>query len=181
MAIQRGRIHAVGTKRAVLSCRHLGPEPPAGYLCVPMMAHGEIMGSLHLRSDMHTPNTPFIRQQYLKVSNQGLIVALSEHIALALSNRTLHVQATHDPLTGLYNRRYMVEAIERELNRADRRPTRLGIIMLDIDNFKKFNDSFGHCAGDMVLQEIGAYLQDAVRMGDVACRYGGRGVPAYAL
>lgn len=173
VALQRGRIHAVETKRAVLTCRHLGPEPPAGYLCVPMMVQGEIMGSIHLRSDMHTPNTPFIRQHYLKVSNQGLIVALSEHIALALSNRMLRVEATHDPLTGLYNRRYIEEAFERELNRADRRPTRLGVIMLDIDNFKKFNDEFGHCAGDVVLQEIGAYLQAAVRMGDIACRYGG--------
>jgi diguanylate cyclase (GGDEF)-like protein len=67
----------------------------------------------------------------------------------------------------------MEETLERELRRAERRKVPLGIIMFDLDHFKKFNDTFGHAAGDIVLRETGAFLRASVRAEDIACRYGG--------
>jgi diguanylate cyclase (GGDEF)-like protein len=83
------------------------------------------------------------------------------------------MQAVRDPLTGLYNRRYMEETLEREIRRAERRYASLGVIMLDVDHFKRFNDTFGHAAGDTLLQELGSFLMGHIRGEDIACRYGG--------
>ncbi len=82
-------------------------------------------------------------------------------------------QSVRDPLTGLFNRRYMEETLEREIRRAARANGPVSIIMLDVDHFKHFNDTFGHEAGDIVLRGIGAVLRAQVRAGDIACRYGG--------
>ena len=79
----------------------------------------------------------------------------------------------HDPLTGLYNRRYMEETLETEIRRAERKAHAIGVIMLDIDHFKTFNDGFGHAAGDQMLRAIGALVLSHLRAGDIACRYGG--------
>jgi len=78
-----------------------------------------------------------------------------------------------DVLTGLFNRRYLQETLGREIHRAQRLETTLGVMMLDVDNFKIFNDTNGHEAGDRLLAVLGHYLQDAVRAEDIACRYGG--------
>jgi diguanylate cyclase (GGDEF)-like protein len=82
-------------------------------------------------------------------------------------------QSVRDPLTGLFNRRYMEETLEREIARAGRAKGPVSIIMLDVDHFKHFNDTFGHEAGDIILREIGACLRWGVRAEDIACRYGG--------
>ncbi|HEY7293860.1 MAG TPA: GGDEF domain-containing protein, partial [Dehalococcoidia bacterium] len=78
-----------------------------------------------------------------------------------------------DPLTGLYNRQYMEETLEREIRRAERRYASLGVIMLDVDHFKHFNDTFGPAAGDTLLQHISGFLTGHIRGEDIACRYGG--------
>src|SRR5690606_19689263 len=78
-----------------------------------------------------------------------------------------------DPLTQLYNRRYLEEALPREVHRAERRGQPLAVAMLDIDHFKVFNDTYGHDAGDIVLREVGAVLRSLTRAEDIACRYGG--------
>jgi diguanylate cyclase (GGDEF)-like protein len=85
----------------------------------------------------------------------------------------LRAEAIRDQLTGLYNRRYMEESLRREIHSAARRGSPLTVVMLDIDNFKHFNDDYGHAAGDLMLRSIGAYLQQHIRAGDIACRYGG--------
>ena len=85
----------------------------------------------------------------------------------------LHDQAISDPLTGLYNRRYLSEFLSRELVRAERSATPVAVIMIDLDRFKRINDSFGHEAGDIVLTSVGALLKSKVRGSDIACRYGG--------
>ncbi len=82
-------------------------------------------------------------------------------------------QAVRDPLTGLYNRRYLDETIGRELSEADRRHYPVSFIMIDIDRFKELNDTHGHRAGDLMLQAVGQLLQEKSRGGDIACRYGG--------
>jgi diguanylate cyclase (GGDEF)-like protein len=102
---------------------------------------------------------------------------LSETIALALVNlrlrEKLRSQSVRDPLTALYNRRYLDETLELELARGLRAKTPIAVIMLDIDHFKKFNDAFGHEAGDQVLKEVADVLATSMRRGDVAGRFGG--------
>ena len=85
----------------------------------------------------------------------------------------LQEQSIRDPLTGLFNRRYMEETLKREVRRVTRQLRPLGIIMIDIDHFKDFNDTYGHTMGDALLQNLGEFLQSHVRGEDVACRYGG--------
>lgn len=93
--------------------------------------------------------------------------------ALLKSEARLREKSVRDYLTGLFNRRYLEETLDRELKRASRKKLSLGIIMLDVDNFKYFNDSYGHSAGDMVLQELGSLLLHQFRGEDIPCRYGG--------
>src|SRR5947208_4280462 len=110
-------------------------------------------------------------------ANQQLSRTAADNIAMALANlklrETLRRQSIRDPLTGLFNRRYLEETIERELLRAERSGGTLGVIMLDLDHFKRFNDSFGHDVADTVLREFSALLQSSVRASDIVCRYGG--------
>jgi diguanylate cyclase (GGDEF)-like protein len=82
-------------------------------------------------------------------------------------------QSIRDPLTGLFNRRYMEESLEREIRRAIRNKEELALLMIDIDHFKQFNDTFGHQAGDTLLREVGTLLNKRSRGQDVACRFGG--------
>lgn len=93
--------------------------------------------------------------------------------ALLESEALLRELSVRDHLTGIFNRRYMEETLERELLRASRKQLSLGIIMLDVDDFKRFNDIHGHAAGDAVLRELGNLLLRHTRKEDIACRYGG--------
>ena len=93
--------------------------------------------------------------------------------ALLKSQVLLREQSVRDHLTGVFNRRYMEETLERELLRAARKQLSLGMIMLDVDDFKRFNDTWGHAAGDEILRELGSLLLRQVRGEDIACRYGG--------
>ncbi len=90
-----------------------------------------------------------------------------------LIEELLHNQCIRDPLTGLFNRRFLGDFLERELNRSLRQQQPLGAIVFDIDHFKRFNDTFGHDAGDVVLAEVGRFLQNSICNSDIACRYGG--------
>jgi diguanylate cyclase (GGDEF)-like protein/PAS domain S-box-containing protein len=85
----------------------------------------------------------------------------------------LREQAIRDPLTGLFNRRYLAETLEREFARASREEYPVSLALLDIDHFKKVNDSWGHHAGDLVLKALSDELRAHTRAGDIACRYGG--------
>ena len=103
--------------------------------------------------------------------------AVGERISLALANlrlrEVLRSQSIRDPLTGLFNRRHMEESLEREVHRAARNEECVTLLMLDIDHFKQFNDTFGHQAGDTLLRALGDFLSQRTRGQDVACRYGG--------
>lgn len=164
-ALRRGRTHVVHDIAVDVPCQHLtGLHPSA--LCVPMMAEGQTMGLLHVRGG---PAVSREAQQFAET--------IASHLALALANlhlrEALRQQAIRDALTGLFNRRYLEETLEREVHRATRSQTPLSIIMLDIDHFKRFNDVHGHEAGDAVLQALGTCLQANVRHDDIPCRYGG--------
>ena len=94
-------------------------------------------------------------------------------LELKKAMQELQEQAITDPLTGLHNTRYLRELLPRELLRARRRDSPLAVIMIDVDHFKRVNDSLGHEAGDRVLKELGALLKKCIRGSDIACRYGG--------
>jgi diguanylate cyclase (GGDEF)-like protein len=85
----------------------------------------------------------------------------------------LREQSIRDPLTNLFNRRHMEEALELEISRASRHQRSFVMVMMDLDYLKSFNDSYGHDAGDALLQEFARFLQSNVRKEDIACRYGG--------
>ena len=175
-ALRRGRTHVVEEATVGLSCGHLAPAERGGSLCVPMMAHGEAIGMLHLRSQP-AESLDALAPAALPEAKQRLAHTVAEHIALAFANlrlrETLRVQSVRDPLTGLFNRRYMEESLERELRRSARHHRQLAVLFLDLDHFKTFNDTFGHGAGDTLLRELGHFLQTHVRGEDIACRYGG--------
>ncbi len=176
-ALRRGRPYRVDGGGSEPVCGHLGSSPPKSYLCVPMMAHGESMGLLHLQGGASAPGQCDRVPEPLREAQEQLAVTVAERIALALANLrlrdTLRSQSILDPLTGLFNRRYMEETLDLELARAARGRRAIGIIMLDIDHFKPLNDSRGHDAGDALLRELGGLLMARVREGDIACRYGG--------
>jgi diguanylate cyclase (GGDEF)-like protein/PAS domain S-box-containing protein len=167
-ALRRGRTHLVEDANAGMLCRHIKHPPPDGYICIPMMAQSEALGVLHLMQPDGMKMTD---------TKQRLAITMSEHIAMALSNLRLHEtlrsQSIRDPLTGLFNRRFMEESLELEIRRASRNQRPLGMIMIDLDHFKYFNDNFGHEAGDLVLKELGTLLRSNIRGEDIACRYGG--------
>lgn len=136
-------------------------------LCIKLEDDNQLIGVLHLHHEDVT-----VTNQY---KNMALYIA--EHLSIAFANFRLKAQlinqATRDPLTNLYNRRFMFESLERVLNQAERHQTKLALLMIDIDNFKSFNDKYGHEAGDMVLAEVAELLINNLRLEDVACRYGG--------
>jgi diguanylate cyclase (GGDEF)-like protein/PAS domain S-box-containing protein len=169
-AMRRGQPHEVADPQARVICRHFVHPPQAGYLCLPLVVRGETLGLFYL--DLPAGMSP---EQAL--SWRQLAVTVSEGIKLSLSNLKLREimreQATHDPLTGLFNRRYLDDTLARELIHAQRHNNPTSIAMLDIDHFKRFNDTFGHEAGDLVLRELGSVLRANARKSDIACRFGG--------
>ena len=102
--------------------------------------------------------------------NQQLQLQLAEIQTL---QTTLQEQATRDPLTGLYNRRFLLEMLGKELNQSARTRRPISVIMMDIDGFKSFNDTYGHAAGDVMLKALSDWLRSKTRRGDLVCRYGG--------
>jgi diguanylate cyclase (GGDEF)-like protein/PAS domain S-box-containing protein len=176
-ALRRGQLHVVEDAHSKLSCQHLIAAPQGAYLCAPLMGQGEVLGMLHVQYSAAQAGGFDAVQKRQFESQQAWALTVSEHIALALANLklrdTLRAQAVHDSLTGLYNRRYLERALEREVLRATRNGRTVGVIMLDLDHFKTFNDSYGHSAGDALLRVLGDYLVTHVRTEDIACRYGG--------
>ncbi|AMQ26751.1 TPA: diguanylate cyclase [Legionella pneumophila] len=167
-AIRLGRIHYAGSSRIELMCSHtmFAEQPELSLLCVPLMAQNDIYGLLYLEVGLE-----FDENQQL------LITAFAELTALALANvrlrENLRYQSIRDPLTGLYNRRYLEDFLFKQLHQAERTKASFAILMLDLDHFKKINDTFGHDAGDLVLKELGQILNSDIRLGDIAARYGG--------
>lgn len=172
-ALRRGQTHPFADPATSLRCRHVHPQRQQlerPYLCIPMAAHGENIGSLHLMAPGAVPPAQM----------QGLVeraIRLGETLKLALSNLRLRSrlkeQATHDALTGLYNRRHLDDQLPVELRRTEREKQPLTLAMLDIDHFKQFNDRFGHEAGDLVLKTLSGLLRSRIRPYDMACRFGG--------
>lgn len=168
-ALRRGKLLEVSDPRVDLPCHHFVHEPQAGYMCVPLIVQSGTIGLLCF--------TGAVGKVIGSITRQQLAVAVGETVKLSLYNLNLREelrgQAIHDSLTGLCNRRYLEENLERELHRARRGNSPLCVVMLDFDNFKPFNDTFGHDAGDSLLRQMGQMLREKLRKSDIACRYGG--------
>jgi diguanylate cyclase (GGDEF)-like protein len=174
-ALRRGRIYAAKSREAAIRCRHVN-DAHAGYVCLPMLAHGEVLGILHVVAAVDR-TVPANGSESTLDRKRILLIAVAEKISTAVANlrlrEELRNQSIRDPLTGLLNRRFMEEAVEREIVRATRMGTRLSVVAIDLDHFKRFNDTFGHEGGDLVLREVGAVLARKAQGDNLACRLGG--------
>ena len=168
LGLSSGRVHFAKNGEVALVCRHVSDPLPAAAYCLPMQIQGEILGFLHVRAQ---------NEEYLDEAKSQLAYTVLEQTGMTISNLDLRAalreQSIRDPLTGLYNRRYMEEVLRQQLSRVTRSLHPLAIIMIDIDHFKSFNDLYGHAAGDLLLRELGRFLQNHIRREDTACRYGG--------
>ena len=134
--------------------------------CIPLVTQGESLGWIYLSAPGQGPLPK------LKVA-----VAAANQLSLALANlklrQNLRDLSVRDPLTGLFNRRYLSESLGREIARCQRRSLPLAVLAFDLDRFKDFNDRFGHPAGDAILVAFARVLQTYSRSEDIACRQGG--------
>lgn len=176
-ALRSGRVHRVADPASPLLCPHLSRLNSVNSICAPLIASGETLGILTVQGGPYEQSYSADVQQRLLSARQQLVETLSGHIALALANlrlrESLRAQSIRDPVSGLFNRRYLDETLPREIHRAERDGRNLGIIMCDLDSFKAFNDAHGHAAGDTLLHSFGELVARVVRAGDIACRYGG--------
>ncbi len=175
-ALRRGKVHTVKDPDSPVQCAHVTGSPSGGYLCVPLAAQGETLGVLYLECSRSANGLQQSQEDQIEALGR-LATAIGERISLAIANlrlrQILRGQSIRDPLTGLFNRRYMEESLEREFSRAARNDESVAMLMLDIDHFKRFNDTFGHQAGDKLLHFLGDLLNQRTRGQDIACRYGG--------
>jgi len=173
-ALRRGQPHITGSGQFATACRHL-KDIPGGHACFPLMAQGTGLGILYLQSRHRDGAT--VPKEFLPPEDRQLAVTVAENVAISLSNiylqEALRIQSVRDPLTGLFNRRYLEESGERELYRMARGKKPAGFAMMDLDHFKTFNDTYGHEGGDALLRAFGQFLREHLRKEDIACRYGG--------
>lgn len=167
-ALKRGKPHINDPATGTLCCmHHIGS---AATIEVPMMARGQVHGLVVLAIEAEGA--------FEQLNGVGrLASAMADSMSLALSNialrEKLRTQSLRDPLTGLYNRRYMEDALERYVSLAERTGSSTSVVMIDLDNFKRLNDQNGHAKGDAVLRDVAAQLIGGLRPSDVVARYGG--------
>lgn len=167
-ALKRGKPHINDPQSGTLVCGHHATQ--VGTVEIPMMARGVVHGLFVIACD-----APDAFARLMEVRRLGR--ALADSMSLALSNislrEKLRTQSMRDPLTGLYNRRYMQDALERYLSLAERSGNPTSVLMIDLDDFKQLNDAHGHAKGDAVLRDVAGQMIGALRPSDVVCRYGG--------
>jgi diguanylate cyclase (GGDEF)-like protein/PAS domain S-box-containing protein len=165
--LRTGQPHFVVAGDTTARCAH-AQGVNGTYLCVPIIAQGETLGILHLQET---------GSRQMDTSELSFKTTFAGQVGLSIANirlrEALRTQSVRDALTGLFNRRYLEEILERELRRAGRAKQSVGILMLDLDYFKRFNDTYGHEAGDTVLRETAGLLLKNVRAEDFVCRFGG--------
>ena len=153
-----------------IHCTHFSGEPPERYLCQPIVAHGNTLGVLFVQC----ADDGVVSSVNKRIDGLRQLLQITGMAVATLNLRTkLENQSIRDPLTGLFNRHFMQISLERELPRASRRSQLLAVFMLDVDHFKRFNDTYGHAAGDTALKAISDIFTSRIRAEDIACRYGG--------
>ncbi len=148
----------------------------APHICVAVEANNTVMGALLLQLGLPGNMSGYEIRNAVE-GKMNLFKRVTEVFSVNLANLRLRErlwkESITDRLTGLYNRRHMEASLRRELERAKRTGTNLGLVLMDVDHFKRFNDTHGHEAGDLVLKELGAFLCSSIRAGDIPCRFGG--------
>ncbi len=166
-SLLKGHTHYSFEDGLEIRCGHSANEEDICQVCIPLVAQGETLGVLHLN----------YRDQKALEDSASKAESMAEQIGLALANmrlrEDLRQQAIRDPLTGLFNRRHMMEFLEQRIYSAESQSDQLSIMMIDLDHFKRFNDTFGHDAGDYVLKQVAMELKQGTRETDLVCRYGG--------
>ena len=168
-SLRKGRVYQSNDEFHTLSCEHMENVGDNQTLCIPLTAHGNTIGIMHLYFGSSEVEIDEITEQ--------LAFSVAEHLGLALANLSLQEklrsQALSDPLTGLFNRRFFEQKLTEHAMNSATSEQPLSLLMLDLDHFKRFNDNFGHDAGDFVLKEISALLKRGVGDDEIACRLGG--------
>jgi len=172
--LRRGRVYAVEDMKIGPICPHLKQSSSTAYICLPLIGKGETLGLLHLGTKRSVQEDD---RQWNIAELKDTAIMFAEYLSLSIANiklsEKLASQSIRDTLTGLFNRRYMEETIQREILRAARKQTKIGIVMADIDHFKQINDTYGHEAGDEFLMKLADFFKTKTRGSDIACRYGG--------
>jgi len=167
-ALKRGKANMNRTEPGALRCSHVAPDRVT--LEIPMVARGQLHGLIEIVGDGEDAEARLNRIR-------PIAAAIGDAMSLALSSMALRErlrnQALRDALTGLYNRRFLEETLERMALDSERRKSPVSAIMIDLDHFKRLNDVHGHAAGDTVLREVAKAIVTCLRQTDVACRYGG--------
>ncbi|MEP2783609.1 MAG: diguanylate cyclase [Pseudoruegeria sp.] len=168
--LRRGRTYTYGESEVDFVCEHIEPCDGRAYFCFPILAHGETVGLMTLKSTATASKEDFS-------ASKKLSQMCAEQISMAIANvrmrDQLHDQSVRDPLTGLFNRRHLTESLRKMIARSVKDGSPLSIVSIDVDHFKKFNDTHGHDAGDMVLRAVGSAMVQLCDGDEVACRQGG--------
>jgi diguanylate cyclase (GGDEF)-like protein len=165
LGLSKKEVHRTQDQEGI--CKHVANSNGFQYACHPVIIENEPFALLHYY------------YQSAQISSYQLKLAriAADTVKLALANlrmkERLREDSIRDSLTGLFNRRYMIETLNLEIAQADRSGKPLAAIMIDIDHYKNINDRFGHAVGDHVLVGVGRVLQENIRRGDIACRFGG--------
>jgi diguanylate cyclase (GGDEF)-like protein len=164
-ALRSRIVRVFGEDPMALRCAH-APESVEWTACIPIVARGEILALIHIQLDERP-----------RAWVPDAAAFLSTHWGFRVANvrmqESLREQSVRDPLTGLFNRRFLDEALACEWHRTTRSESSLCLVMLDIDHFKPFNDTYGHLAGDTVLRDLGKFLLGSTRGSDIVGRFGG--------
>lgn len=169
-ALRTGQVHLLGDDALALPCAHV-PSGTAWSVCVPLIAQNETLGVVHVQGGTATEEEAPLKRI------EQLATLVRDQWSLTLANLRLRDrlrdQSIRDALTGLFNRRFLDESFDRELQRARRRQQHVSVAILDLDHFKAFNDSHGHHGGDAILRYLGRYLMECTRGEDIVARFGG--------
>lgn len=171
-ALRRDQLYLVDKPHAQVCCEHVKnlKNNQCPYLCIPMWSHGEALGIIYFQF-------PDSASAKLEETRLTIMQMLTEQVGLSINDLRLrdklHEQSIRDPLTGLFNRRYLQEHLMQQISYAERLGTRFFILLLDIDHFKQINDKYGHPVGDDVLMALSQLLMEKFRSYDTVCRYGG--------
>lgn len=168
--LRSGRMRWRKPIQSEVHCVHFDGAPPDHYVCIPLAAYGDTLGVVYI--ECPSPGVAAMVDANMAPLQEIVELASISIAGLNLRSR-LEQQSIKDGLTGLFNRHFMELALDRELRRAISQNKPLAIMMLDLDHFKQFNDTYGHEAGDAVLRELGEALLASVRDEDIVCRYGG--------
>lgn len=169
-ALRRGRTFVYGAGEVTFACEHTEPHDGRPYFCFPILAHGETVGLMHLRAAAEESPQEFR-------DSRKLAQICAEQISMAIANvqmrDQLREQSIRDSLTGLFNRRHMLDRLRALTERSRKKGGAVALLSIDVDHFKKFNDNHGHDAGDMVLRAVATVMEQSVSGEEIACRPGG--------